>query len=239
MAEHKPKQSVRRESSSDALVREVVRGLYEGRFVAGQRLAEPDLMRRYGVSRSTVREALTRLSAEGMVKLSPFRGAEIRQLSRWEAENILTILEMAIGLAARLAARNIGMPGARDYFVHHYDNLVRFAREHDSFDLVRARNRFYRAITRVGNNPDLERLLLGFQVHLIRANLRQPHDERFADYDRMAKAILAADECTAEEAGRLHIRHVAAAVAASPDDTFAATSGEEKPDFNLEEPANA
>ena len=48
-------------------MRDVVRGLYEGRYVAGQRLAEPDLMRSYGVARSTVREAIKRLVAEGVL----------------------------------------------------------------------------------------------------------------------------------------------------------------------------
>ena len=54
-------------SSSDQIVRDVVRGLYEGRFVAGQRLVEPDLMRLYGVSRGTVREALKRFSVHPFI----------------------------------------------------------------------------------------------------------------------------------------------------------------------------
>ena len=61
-------------SSSDLIVRDVVRGLYEGRYVAGQRLAEPDLMRSYGVARSTVREAIKRLVAEGVLEFAPVPG---------------------------------------------------------------------------------------------------------------------------------------------------------------------
>ena len=45
-------------SAAENIVRDILKGLYEGRYVSGQRLAEPDLIARYGVSRSTVREAI-------------------------------------------------------------------------------------------------------------------------------------------------------------------------------------
>jgi DNA-binding GntR family transcriptional regulator len=43
-------------------------------------------MRRYAVGRSTVREAIKRLAAERVVATPPFRGAQIRQLSRADAK---------------------------------------------------------------------------------------------------------------------------------------------------------
>ena len=91
-------------SSSDALARDIVRGLYEGRFSAGQRLVEPDVMARYAVSRSTVREAIKKLTAQGIAESHLNRGARIRELTRTDAENILLIIEQLIGLAARQAA---------------------------------------------------------------------------------------------------------------------------------------
>ena len=56
----------------------IVRGLYEGRYVAGQRLVEADIVQTFGVSCGSVREALNRLAAEGTVVLEPHRGARIR-----------------------------------------------------------------------------------------------------------------------------------------------------------------
>lgn len=208
-------------SSSDQIVEDVVRGLYEGRFVAGQRLVEPDLMRLYGVSRGTVREALKRLAAEGVVSTTAFRGAQIRHLSRAEARDILQLLEVTVGLAARLAAQGIAAPGARDTFVAAYENLASFAGREDSFDLVQARNRFYRAITRAGGNGALGRMIAGFHVHLIRTHLRPSAQERFADYRAMAEAILAGDGEHAEAAARRHMRHVLTALDSAPDTIFA------------------
>jgi DNA-binding GntR family transcriptional regulator len=73
-------------SSSKQIVRDVVRGLYESRYVARQRLAEPDLMRGYSVSRGSVREAIHPLAAEGVVAVHQYRGAYIRQLPTLQRE---------------------------------------------------------------------------------------------------------------------------------------------------------
>lgn len=207
--------------SSDQIVRDIVRGLYEGRYVAGQRLVEPDVMRHYHVSRSTVREAITRLAAEGVVTVNPFRGAQIRQLSRSDARNVLRIMELLIGLAARLTAERIDEPGAREYFSECFGALMSFESERDSYDLVRARNQFYRAMTRIGGNKELDRLLPSFQVHLIRSHLRLSHEARFTDYRHIAEAIMSRDKRGAENAARAHIRRTAETLSDAPDDTFA------------------
>ena len=160
-------------SSSDQIVRNIVQGLYEGQFVAGQRLIEPDLMSRYGVSRGTVREAIKRLAAEGVATQTTYRGAHIRHLSRSEARDVLQLLEVIIGLAARLAASNMDLLGAREQFAEAHKNLMAFVDAPDSFEFVRARNQFYHAMTIAGGNHELERLMPGFQVHLIRTHLKQ------------------------------------------------------------------
>ncbi|UCE30896.1 MAG: GntR family transcriptional regulator, partial [Burkholderiales bacterium] len=78
--------------------------LLEGRFAPGQRLVEADLVATLGVSRSSVRSALERLAAEGLVRLSAHRGAVARRMSRREVEELYAIRERLEGLAAGLAA---------------------------------------------------------------------------------------------------------------------------------------
>ena len=208
-------------SSSDQIVRDIVRGLYGGRFAAGQRLVEPDLVRLYGVSRGTVREAIKRLAAEGVVTQTAFRGAHIRHLSRTEARDILELLEVTIGLAARLAAERIGTPGLRAQIRQSYDRLEKFSDGGDAFDLVRARNRFYRAITQAGGNRELARLLPTFQVHLIRANLTISSRLRFGDYQAIVDAILAGNGSRAETVARRHVRRSLEVLADAPASMFA------------------
>lgn len=217
-AEHMEPGSV---SSSDQIVRDIVRGLYEGRYVAGQRLVEPDLMHRYNVSRSTVREAIKRLAAEGIAATYAFRGAHIRQLSRIDARNVLLVMELMVGLAARQAAANIAVAGFSERFRESLDTLLAFETEGESYELVRARNRFYRTMTQISGNREVDRLLPSIQVHLVRAQLRLPPQERFADYRAIAKAVLAGDEVAAEDAARSHIRRTAETLDLLPGSAFA------------------
>ena len=95
--------AARATSSSGSVVEEILTGLYDGRYVPGQRLIEADLTRHLKVSRGSVREALSRLSAEGVVKLTLHRGAYIRTLTRAEVRGVLEVTEIIVGLAARLA----------------------------------------------------------------------------------------------------------------------------------------
>ncbi len=94
----------------------------------------------------SVREALNRLAAEGIVALNLHRGAHIRLLTQTEIEDILTLLELLIGLAARLAARKLEDASKssplRKNFLRVYEQLVAFEDRPETYDLIRARNRF-------------------------------------------------------------------------------------------------
>lgn len=197
-------------SSPDLIFREIVQGLYKGTYVPGQRLVEIDLTQKWDVSRGTVREALNRLAAEGIVVLSRHRGAAIRVLDVAEMQDILAVLEMMIGMAARLAAQRIGLGANRERFTESFETLLGFRSRPDSMDLVRARNRFYRTLAAIGGNKELELLLSKVQVHLLRVQLRALHEslvvERFDDYNRIGDAVLAGDARRAELAARRHVR---------------------------------
>ncbi len=193
-------------SSSDALARDIVRGLYEGRFVSGQRLVEPDLGEKYGVSRSTVREAIQKLTAQGIVETQLNRGARIRQLNRVDALNILLIIEQLVGLAARQAAQAIGAPGNRARFEEVLTPLLRPVAVVDKFEFARQRNRFHRTMARIGGNAELERILSNMNVHMFGHRLDITPDQRRQAYRRIGTAVLAADAATAEAEARAYVR---------------------------------
>jgi DNA-binding GntR family transcriptional regulator len=79
-----------------------------GRFESGQRLIEHELATQLAVSRGPVREALSRLSQEGLVVVDRHRGASVATLSGEEADQIYslrTVLEeLAVEWLCRLAA---------------------------------------------------------------------------------------------------------------------------------------
>lgn len=55
-----------------------------GKLVPGQRLIEADLSEETGIARGRVREALRILAGSGIVELTPFKGARIKQLDQKE-----------------------------------------------------------------------------------------------------------------------------------------------------------
>jgi DNA-binding GntR family transcriptional regulator len=218
-------------SSATLIFRDILEGLYEGRFVPGQRLVEADLTRAYGVSRGSVREALSRLAAEGIVELNLHRGAQIRMMTRAEALNFITLLELLIGLAARLAAQKL--KGAaktspeRKKFQAVCRHLLGFEKKPESYELIRARNRFYQCLVEIGGNDALGRMLPLMSVHLLRVQFRAFLDvsntDRFAGYRQISEAVLAGDARRAELAGRRHQRRVGNMLKDLPDSAFART----------------
>jgi DNA-binding GntR family transcriptional regulator len=212
-------------SSPMRVVRSVLEGLYQGRYVPAQRLAEADLMRTYRISRGSVREALNRLEAEGVVTLARNKGAYIRALTRSDAEDALAIVEVVIGLAGRLAAEHIDAPGSRTLLEGCLARLNDSPTRTDSLAFVKARNSFYRALVKIGGNKELGRMLPGMQVHLLRVQFRSfltMQDEmRSNDYQRMTDPILKGKSLLAEREARRHIRNVRSSIVALTDDAFA------------------
>jgi DNA-binding GntR family transcriptional regulator len=211
--------------SRDTIFSAIVRGLYEGRFAPGQRLAEADLMRDFKVSRGSVREGLSRLAAEGIITLTPHRGACIRSLSRVEAQDVLAVVEVLIGLVARQAASRLKTEEHREALQSSLKELIALASGHDFPGFIRARNRFYRTLVTIGGNTELGRLLPSMHVHLIRVQLRAYNatdgDNAIDDYREICKFVLAGDAGRAERAGRLHVQRVTRTTDRLSDETFA------------------
>jgi DNA-binding GntR family transcriptional regulator len=73
----------------------------------GDRLVEEDLARRLGMSRLPVREALRRLTQEGLVTVLPRRGAIVTRYGRDEMVEVYDVRAELLGFAARLVAQSI------------------------------------------------------------------------------------------------------------------------------------
>ena len=206
-------------SGPEVLVRDILAGLSEGRFVPGQRLSEPDLMARYGVGRSTVREALGRLAASGMVVQAPHRGAQIPRLTRREARDVLRVAQSLLALAARQAAENVGT-GA--------DPAPLIAAAQDYAQAPGARPRYYRALIALCANGALERLLPTLQTPLVRAQLGIGAQTGARERAAMVAAIAAGAADPAAQAAKAHLDTLLAQLATLPPDRFALDRGKQK-----------
>ncbi len=93
--------------SSERVYRGLRDQILTGALEPNARLVELQLAAQFAVSRTPVREALKRLTAEGLVSVDPVRGMVVRDVDAAELEDIYVIREMLEGLAARLAAERI------------------------------------------------------------------------------------------------------------------------------------
>jgi DNA-binding GntR family transcriptional regulator len=83
------------------------RAIVAGEIVPGARLKEADLAVQFQLSRGTVRAALHRLVAEGLVAQRPYSGWQVVSLSSHDAWELYTLRATLEALAARLAAETM------------------------------------------------------------------------------------------------------------------------------------
>lgn len=94
----------------------------------GSPIRERALAERLGISRTPMREALKVLAAEGLVELSPHRGATVAVLTRAEVFQILQVLSAVEGFAAELACETITEAEIAELWALHYEMLACRAR---------------------------------------------------------------------------------------------------------------
>lgn len=202
------------QSAADAVFHGIVQGLAQQRLVPGQRIVEVDLAAQFGVSRASVREALQRLAAQGLVDLFRNKGAAIRSLSAQETLEVLDVAERMTGLLARSAARAIANGAPQAPIKAALARLHEADRGHDQDTFASARRGMYRALLATSGSRELRRLLPSIHMPIVYAQHRPAtlQQVRMRDYLAMCQAVLAGDEEAADKAGMQHVRNVREAI---------------------------
>jgi len=197
-------------TSSDLVFFGVVNELEAQTLVPGQRLVEVDLANQFGVGRNTVREALQRLAAEGVVELFRHKGAAIRSLTVKQTLDVLDVAERMTGLLARTAARAVAESADGAPLRAAIAALEESDKRNDADAFAQARRHFYRALLRLADSAELFRLFPSIQMPIVYAQHRLPALQklRLRDYRAMANAVLAGDEQAADMAGMTHVGNV-------------------------------
>ena len=167
-----PTSSNKERSSYEIIASEIIKGIYTGRYSPGHRLVEPDLVRQYGFSRSSVREALRQLASNGIVTWSLHKGASVRLLSRSEVIDILLVAEVLMGLSARLTASVINEGKNRSILKKVFEHLMSFRAAGDFYESTIARDRFFHALATISANRELQRALPFVQIQIARVQIR-------------------------------------------------------------------
>jgi len=205
-----PPEAAPRQSASDLVFFGIVNGLEVQGFVPAQRLVEADLALQFGVGRNSVREALQRLAAEGIVELQRNKGAAVRSLTLQDTLDVLDVAERMTGLLARAAARNAGTSGLASVLQACLDELEAAHAAASDAAFASARRRFYRALLDMAGSRELRRLFPAIHMPIVYAQhrLTSLRRLRLQDYRRIGAAVLAGDAAGADSAGSRHVAHV-------------------------------
>lgn len=219
-------------TSPDRVVDSIIRAIRAGVYVPGQRLIEADLTRDYSVSRGPVREALKRLAAEGVLTLTRHRGAYVRTLSRKEVHDSLMVLEVLVGLMAKVAAKHIAEDDNTLKMKAAFQRLLAFQNDGGTAAFLDERRSFYDTILQIGGNHELQRMLPLMQIHLLRMQFQAyitPRDraKQFAEYKTITDTILSGDGVRSEKVASLHVRRTRLSLMRLPDEAFPAIRNSE------------
>lgn len=209
------------EKVSDA----IIRGIRTGAFVPGQHLVEPDLTRRLGISRGSLREALKHLGAEGIVTLNRFRGAYIASLDKKAILDLLQTLEPLCSLAARLAAEHCDTPEKAQTVLDAASEIDDANRAKNRALYLERRRHFYSVIVQIGGNQELERAMPLTRTDLFRAQIEPVQSDKqrnrhASGYSKIAKAIADRNPAAAVRAVERHFAGTIQTIEELPGGTF-------------------
>ncbi len=154
-----------RTTTPDGVYRVLRAAILDGTVPPGGQLREAHIAADLGISRSPLREALTRLEEEGLVVKIPFRGAFVAEVSAEEVAEIATIRLLVEPYAGQLAAEALRGP-ERATLTRTIEDLNRATNENDIPASIDAHLRFHRLFYDLSGHSILQSLWNGWESKL-------------------------------------------------------------------------
>lgn len=206
------------QGAADSAYQHIRNAIVTGALPPGETLKETVLARDIGVSRTPVREALSRLGQEGLVEMERYRKARVATFSIEDAAEIFNLRGILEGHGAGRAATRISpdqiaeLERIEDEMEAAFRDLG-WHRHLEVFDTLNMR--FHALIAQVADSPRLERILAS-SLELpasIFNHYSESHDQRTLRTHRQHREIIdalkAGDAGWADAAMRGHLLSLA------------------------------
>ncbi|WP_433709645.1 GntR family transcriptional regulator [Nocardia sp. CA-084685] len=199
-----------REQVADQLRQAIV----EMRLRPGQRLVERELIEQTGVSRTTIREVLRELTAEGLVSSIPNKGIVVSSVSPQRAAELYEVRAVLEGMAARQFVEHASEQQVQQ-LREAFDSIAIHAIDQRApGKLLEAKKRFYNTLLTGSGNVTIQEIVEGLQarVTVLRSlSLAQPNrvPKSVAEIREIVEAIEARDAERAAAACARHVRQAA------------------------------
>ncbi len=183
--------------------------ILKGELKPGERLIEVALAQRLGVSRTPVREAIHKLEQEGLVVMTPRKGAQVATISAQSVRDVLEVRKAMECLAVCLAIARI-TPQERIALRQAEEAFATASRGNDLRLIAQKDEEFHKVIYVATKNPKLDMLLNNLREQMYRyrfeyikdANMRE--DLR-REHREITDAIIKGESERAKAAISLHI----------------------------------
>jgi DNA-binding GntR family transcriptional regulator len=197
--------------AAEQAYRQIRDQILTGQLPSGQWLREGDLADALGVSRTPVREALRRLTAEGLAQHEPNRGVRVQSWTLDDLDEMYTLRSLLEPFGARLAAAR-GQVDV-DALEELADAMDRWAgSDHPDLEVMTSlNNQFHTMILRGSGHRRLQEMVSTIvQVPLVLRTFshysQRALKRSLAHHHEIVEALRASDPDWAESVMRSHVR---------------------------------
>jgi DNA-binding GntR family transcriptional regulator len=188
---------VERQRLHDTVVQHIRRCIVEGVLEPGKRLNERELCETLGISRTPLREALKVLAAEGLIEISPNRGATVTKMSEAELRETFELMSGLEAFSGELACERITVAELAEIKALHFAMLACRA-QNDLAGYYTRNQAIHDRINEAARNSALrqtyEAVNRRLQALRFRSNYQtQRWDSAIHDHEEMLKALEARD----------------------------------------------
>jgi len=178
-------------------------------LASGKRLSEQKLCDQLGVSRTPLREALRMLSSEGLVTISPNKGACVAQVSIEDVFHMFETMSILEGSCARLAAERITDADLAEMEKLH-GQLEKMYSCNDPDGYMRFNQNYHKFIQEKAGNPILSKIVSGLRDVILLHRYRQIYypgrlDASMEEHRGLMEAFRARDGERAERLMKTHL----------------------------------
>jgi DNA-binding GntR family transcriptional regulator len=176
--------------------------IISGGLKPGEKVAEPELAERFGISRTPIREAFRQLESEGYLTVIPRKGAVVASFSQRDVEEFYAIKSILEGYAARKACAKL-TPREIEKLQSINDRLSLLAEEGDVKHFFKVHNSFHELFVKAADNGKLTEMIINLveRFQLLRvASLSVPGRMEFSvkEHQKIIEAFRNGDADLAE-----------------------------------------
>jgi DNA-binding GntR family transcriptional regulator len=196
-------------SLADAAYRQIRRRILDNDWPPGHRALEQEVALALGMSRTPVREALLRLSADNLVELIPRHGMRVLPVSPADLAEIYQIVTALECLAVELLANRRPGAAALRPLVDATQSMDRALKSDDLDAWAAADEQFHLQLLTLAGNRQLQATMMNYwdrahRARMFTLRLRPKPTRSTQEHRRMVERLLAGDADGAARVTRTH-----------------------------------